>query len=150
MLQLTMDENQARCDFFKHFQYSTKDKLGTVRLKHILRTSLLIYLILCSILIANLTMLMWFSSKNYLVGYRYHEFLSSRAVFDCFQSFLDRDAAQMSICAHHCRKTFNSWLSSQLTWVPTVVRHRIGNWSSKFVIRLTSIKLKLQQTKVPF
>ena len=33
MLQLTMDENQARCDFFKHFQYSTKDKLGTVRLK---------------------------------------------------------------------------------------------------------------------
>jgi len=30
MIQVTLEENQARCDFFKHFQYNTKDKLGTV------------------------------------------------------------------------------------------------------------------------
>ena len=29
MIQLTLEENQSRCDFFKHFQYSTKEKLGT-------------------------------------------------------------------------------------------------------------------------
>lgn len=29
MLQLTLEENQARCDFFKHFMYNAKDKLGT-------------------------------------------------------------------------------------------------------------------------
>ena len=33
MLQLALEENQARCEFFKHFQYSNKDKLGTVSQK---------------------------------------------------------------------------------------------------------------------
>ena len=33
MIQLTLEENQSRCDFFKHFQYSTKEKLGTVSIQ---------------------------------------------------------------------------------------------------------------------
>lgn len=30
MVQQQLEDNQARCNFFKKFQYSTKDKLGQV------------------------------------------------------------------------------------------------------------------------
>ena len=32
MLRITLEENQERCEFFKHFKYDQSEKLGTVSL----------------------------------------------------------------------------------------------------------------------